>query len=183
MTKVFIGGSRKLSRLNLAVIERLDNIIAKNYTVLIGDANGMDKAVQKYLADRGYGEVLVYCMNASCRNNIGAWPTVNVTSTSKRRDFQYYSTKDKEMARDAAYGFMLWDGKSRGTLRNVRDMVDSCKSVLLYWSVHQSFHTFGNASELSAFLGDSGLEESGLPQQYTSTTPGAGISQREIEFN
>ena len=49
MTSVFIGGSRKVSRLNSAIKERIDGIIQREFTVYIGDANGSDKAIQKYL--------------------------------------------------------------------------------------------------------------------------------------
>ena len=44
---VFIGGSRSLSRLNAAVRQKLAEIVAKNCPIVIGDANGADKAVQK----------------------------------------------------------------------------------------------------------------------------------------
>lgn len=42
MTKVFFGGSRKLSTLNHAIRQRADNIVDKRFEVLIGDANGAD---------------------------------------------------------------------------------------------------------------------------------------------
>jgi hypothetical protein len=50
MTKVFIGGSRRLSQLNKDLKGRLDNIVERGFTVIVGDANGADKAVQRYLA-------------------------------------------------------------------------------------------------------------------------------------
>lgn len=46
---VFIGGSRRISRLNDMIRERLDLIVNKKLQVLLGDANGADKAVQAYL--------------------------------------------------------------------------------------------------------------------------------------
>jgi predicted Rossmann fold nucleotide-binding protein DprA/Smf involved in DNA uptake len=47
MTKVFIGGSRAVSRLSEPVLARLDRrTIAKGLSVVIGGANGADKAVQ-----------------------------------------------------------------------------------------------------------------------------------------
>jgi len=67
MTKVFIGGSRKLTRLNKEVKKRLDNIIGRGFTVLVGDANGADKAVQRYLAGENYDSVEVLCMAGGCR--------------------------------------------------------------------------------------------------------------------
>ena len=58
MTKVFIGGSRQLGRLNPDIRQRLDSIIENSFTILVGDANGIDKAVQKYCAERNYPRVL-----------------------------------------------------------------------------------------------------------------------------
>jgi len=40
MDSVFVAGSRAMSKLNAPVKERLDNILRKECTVLIGDANG-----------------------------------------------------------------------------------------------------------------------------------------------
>ena len=49
--KVFVGGSRHVSRLNERVRERLDKIIQKRLPILIGDASGADKAVQQLRED------------------------------------------------------------------------------------------------------------------------------------
>lgn len=75
MTKVFIAGSRKLSRLSPEVKARIDAMIEKGFAILVGDANGADQAVQRYLADKGYRNVVVHCMSGNCRNNVGGWPT------------------------------------------------------------------------------------------------------------
>ncbi len=71
---VFIGGSRAVSKLNPAIRERMDDLMNRRCTILIGDANGADKAVQEYLAARQYTKVLIFCMQ-HCRNNIGHWQT------------------------------------------------------------------------------------------------------------
>ena len=54
MTKVFIAGSRQITRLPADVRTRLDVMIEKGFQILVGDANGADKAVQRYLADKSY---------------------------------------------------------------------------------------------------------------------------------
>ena len=54
MISVFIGGSRKIAKLPDPVRQRLDNIVSKSFTVLVGDANGADKHVQEYLAQKLY---------------------------------------------------------------------------------------------------------------------------------
>ena len=73
MTTVFVAGSRAISKLNEQITERLDNIMRRQLSVLVGDANGADKAVQAYLAKCAYRSVTVYSMEAS-RNNVGGWP-------------------------------------------------------------------------------------------------------------
>jgi hypothetical protein len=153
-SKVFIAGSRRLSRLNPSVRRRIDNIIEKGLTVIIGDASGVDKAVQTYLSEKHYGSVIVFCMDDACRNNVGNWPVRKIHATeSKRRDFAYYSTKDRAMATEADYGFMLWDGHSRGTLTNIVNLVRDGKPVVLCVAPSKSFQTIRDPSQLIQLLG------------------------------
>lgn len=152
MNRVFFGGSRKITRLNQAVRERADNIIAKEYLILLGDANGADKAMQEYLAEKCYKNVLVFCAGHVCRNNIGNWETRNVNPKSSRRDFDYYSAKDVLMGEEADYGFMLWDGKSKGTLNNIVNLCEHNKKVLVYFSPAKSFYTVESERDVSKLL-------------------------------
>jgi hypothetical protein len=78
MTNVFIGGSRKISRLDADVRQELDRIVEKSLKVLVGDANGADKAVQSYLKSKNYDLVEVFCAGRTCRNNVGRWPVRTV---------------------------------------------------------------------------------------------------------
>lgn len=123
MTKVFIAGSRRLSRLNADVKRRIDTMIDKDFTILVGDANGADKAVQRYLAEKGYRNVIVHCMANNCRNNVAYWPTREVLPPKGARGFAYYAAKDQAMVDDAAYGLMLWDGESTERARAALDHV------------------------------------------------------------
>ncbi len=152
-TKVFIGGSRGLSRLNQDVKRRIDKIIDKGFMVIIGDANGVDKAVQRYLSSRHYSNVVVFCIEGSCRNNIGDWPTRTVAASDpRRRDFAYYSTKDRAMVEEADYGLMLWDGRSRGTLTNIVHLVRQGKPVVVYIAPGRSFYTLRQSGQLAEML-------------------------------
>lgn len=47
----------------------------KGFTIVIGDANGADRAVQRYLAEMSYRNVIVHCMAENCRNNVANWRT------------------------------------------------------------------------------------------------------------
>ncbi|NUM49321.1 MAG: hypothetical protein HUU38_31865 [Anaerolineales bacterium] len=152
MTKVFIGGSRKIISLNPDIKARLDNIIEKGYAILIGDANGADKAVQKYLHENAYQNVQVFCMDQECRNNIGNWESTHITSPQSRKDFSYYSIKDAEMAKEAEYGFMLWEGKSNGTLNNMVNLLKANKKVLVYFLPQKAFFKLLTFSDLEKLL-------------------------------
>lgn len=152
MKKVVFGGSRRLPRLNKAIRERADNIIANGYVVLIGDANGADRAMQEYLAEKTYRHVLVFCAGSTCRNNVGGWETRFVPSGRAQRDFQHYVTRDKKMLEEADYGFMVWDGKSKGTLNQIVNLIEADKSVLLYFSPEKRFLTLKSRNDLVSLL-------------------------------
>jgi hypothetical protein len=153
MTRVFIAGSRKLSRLSPEVKARIDIMIAKGFTVLVGDANGVDKAVQRYLADKGYRDVVVHCMIRDCRNNVGEWPTHESEAPPGARGFEYFATKDQAMVDAAGYGLMLWDGESKGTLNNVIKMVRQSKPVVVYLAPRQTFQNLLSPNDVTALLG------------------------------
>lgn len=153
MTKVFIAGSRKLSRLNAEVKRRIDNIIEKGFTILVGDANGADKAVQRYLADKHYQKVIVHCMTDNCRNNLGQWPTRQVTAPDGIRGFAYYSLKDQVMVDDTTHALMLWDGESRGTLNNVVNLLRQNKPVVVYLAPKKAFQNLRSSADLQELLG------------------------------
>jgi hypothetical protein len=161
MMTVFIGGSRAVSRLNPAIREKLDDLIARNCHILIGDANGADKAVQQHFLDCGYRNVTVYCMDR-CRNNLGAWPLQHVHHTGGARDFAYYAAKDSAMANDAKCGVMLWDGKSKGTLNNIQNLLSSGKKALVYLAPEKTFHKLSSDLDLSELL--SHCDRAGIEQ-------------------
>jgi hypothetical protein len=139
VNSVFIGGSRKLTRLTEVVHRRLENIIQKNLRVLVGDANGTDKAIQKFFFDRSYENVIVYCMKGGCRNNLGSWEKREISSDGQERGWRYYALKDTAMATDASCGFMTWDGRSKGTLNNVLNLLQDGKVSVLYFSLEKLF--------------------------------------------
>ncbi len=151
--KVFIGGSRRLSRLSQEVKRRLDRVMDKGLTVMVGDANGADKAVQRYLASKSYDRVIVFCMAGECRNNLGNWSTREIAAApGVRRNATYYGMKDRAMGGEADYGLMLWDGKSRGTLANIEDLVRKEKPVVVYVAPNRSFITLRELNQLAHLL-------------------------------
>src|ERR1700678_1919666 len=132
MTTVFLGGSRHVSRLNDEVRARIDNMIERGFAIVIGDANGADKALQSYLKNRGYRNVQVYCSGGHCRNNLGEWAVHAAKAETRERSFDFYSVKDRAMAQAATVGLMVWDGKSVGTLCNVLRLLSQKKKAAVH---------------------------------------------------
>ena len=52
--------------------------MSRNLKILVGDANGVDSLIQKYLCDKNYSNVTVYHVRSHIRNNIGHWTTVSI---------------------------------------------------------------------------------------------------------
>ena len=139
MSRVFISGSRRIRRLSPEVCERLDRMVEKRLPLVLGDAAGADLAVQEYLSSRGYDLVSVFTADETPRHNVGGWPLRRIQPFHKRRDFDYYATKDREMAREATVGFSIWDGESRGTLMNVLRLVTLEKTSVVYVEPGKAF--------------------------------------------
>lgn len=148
---VFIGGSRAVSKLNTVIRARLDDFIKRGCTILIGDANGADKAVQTYFAKKAYSNVMVFCME-ECRNNVGAWPTRRIQPPLGSKGFTYYAAKDFAMSKEAQCGVMLWDGKSKGTLQNMLNLIGAGKRTLVYFAPTKNFHVLTNDHDLQGLL-------------------------------
>ena len=122
MIKVFVSGSISIKILPQLAIQKLDLIISKNLQILVGDANGVDSLIQRYLFNKNYSNVNVYHVGTHIRNNIGQWPTVSIDSKNLSGRAMY-TQKDKQMALDSNFGLMIWDGKSKGTKANIEEML------------------------------------------------------------
>lgn len=118
--KVFISGSKSISKLTDEMLAALDKIIQDGDTILVGDCYGADLAVQKYLLEKGYTNVIVYCSGEQPRHHfVGTVHSCAKEAAGlKGRAFQY--VKDEAMSNDCdeAYGF--WDGNSLGTIENAK---------------------------------------------------------------
>jgi len=152
MTAVFVSGSRKVSRLPAEVEQRLRNVVDKGFSIFVGDANGVDKRVQAFLAEIRYPAVTVFCSGDSFRNNLGNWPVhkVAVDPSLKGRDF--YTQKDKAMAEKADYGFVIWDGVSLGSFNNIIELLEKQKKALVYFRPDKGFHQLSNTEDAHRLL-------------------------------
>ena len=117
--KIFISGSIGINKLPASVIKKIDSIISKHFMILIGDAKGIDLTVQKYLLKKKYENVEVYYAGNNIRHNVGDWKIKEVLAKNNEKGRDLYTLKDIEMAKEADYGLMVWDGESKGTLNNI----------------------------------------------------------------
>lgn len=91
------------------------------------------------MANRAYSKVTVFCLDA-CRNNIGSWETRKIHADSSRKDFAYYAAKDVAMAHQAKCGVMLCDGRSKGTLHNILNLIGAGRKVLVCFAPEKAFY-------------------------------------------
>jgi probable addiction module antidote protein len=152
MNTIFIGGSRHVSRLPSEVKKRLDNVVASGHQVIVGDANGADKAIQKHLMDAHYDRVVVFCSGNTPRNNLGLWQIHHVDAPKSAKGFQFYAAKDREMAREADFGLMIWDGKSPGTVLNVLRLIRAGKISVLFNVPEKAALNIKSSDQWEAFL-------------------------------
>jgi len=151
--KVFIAGPRAISKLNSEALKRIDNIINNQFTILIGDATGVDKAVQNHCSDKHYRNVNIYATNGKARNNIGQWEVISIQIGNQTKGFDFYVAKDLAMANEADYGFMIWNGKSKGTLNNIINLTLLNKKVLVYYTPQKKFYVLRSIDDVKELLG------------------------------
>lgn len=114
MTKiVMVSGSRSITDITPG-LQSLNRIMELNFSIILGDAPGVDKLVQEYLRNSNYLDVKVYFAlwsgNGKPRNVTG-FQTVGIPGS--------YGDRDKAMCAICNYGLALWDGVSRGTKDNI----------------------------------------------------------------
>ena len=108
--------------------------------------------MQGYLAERGYENVVVFHVNGVCRNNIGNWKTQAVVAHSQLSGRDLYAQKDKEMARLADVGLVLWDGKSAGSIHNVFELLKHKKKVVVYYGPEKAFYNITTPPDANELL-------------------------------
>jgi len=131
--KVFISGSISINKLSALAADKIDNIINKNLTIIIGDAKGIDLQVQKYLYEKNYNNITVYIVGPEARNNVGNWEIKKIPVDKNKKGREFFALKDIAMAEDADYGLMIWDGKSHGTLNNIKEMKNRNKRFFVIY--------------------------------------------------
>ena len=150
--KIFIAGPRAITQLDNNVTDKLFSIYEKGHDVFVGDAAGVDTAVQRFYADKTYNNVTVFASNGKARNNIGNWKVENVIADDSLKKFDFYKQKDVAMASMADYGFMVWNGESKGTLNNIINLIRQKKPCLVYFTPYEKFFTIDDEDKCLKLL-------------------------------
>jgi hypothetical protein len=119
MAMIFIGGSCDIVELPPPAIERICAIVSAEHGVLIGDAPGVDAEAQGLLAGYRYEHVGVFHSGEEPRNNLGDWAAYHVPPLGSAEGYAAHAYRDREMARRADFGLMIWDGASPEIALNV----------------------------------------------------------------
>jgi hypothetical protein len=158
MAMIFIGGSRDIVALPDPAIERIGSIVAAEHGVLIGDAPGADAEVQSLLAGYGYEHVGVFHAGKEPRNNLGDWAAYHVPPPAGAQGFAVHAEKDREMARRADFGLMVWDGASPGTCLNILRLATIGSPCVVYDMMRGKVATVHNVANWRAMLDNAGAE-------------------------
>lgn len=152
MTTVFIAGSITIKKIDDLIKDRIANILDAGHNIILGDADGADKAVQDHLALDGRAKVTVYCSGEQPRNNSGHWPVESIDTDAKPGTRAFFTAKDLRMAQIADFGLMIWDSKSTGTLSNVIELTGRGKKSLVYINKTKEFCSVGSASHIDKLV-------------------------------
>lgn len=151
-TTIFVSGSRGIGRLNGMIRKRIERMMDQGFHIVVGDAKGADKAFQGYLAEAQYDNVEVFCSGRACRNNIGKWTAKNIDVDPKLKGRDFYTVKDRAMALEADYGFVLWDGKSTGSINNIVELLKGRRPVVVYFAPNRDFYDLNRMNDVRALL-------------------------------
>lgn len=162
IVKIFIAGAKSINSLDAFVQKKLMSICQKNYDVVVGDCYGVDSLVQKFYANVGYRNIEIFASNGKARNNVGNWTVHNVPVPASVRGFEFYKQKDIAMANTADYGFMIWDGESKGTLNNMINLISRNKPVMVYLINQKKVLTVENTEDLNELLRNCNKETKSL---------------------
>lgn len=142
---LFVSGSSKTEfkdhkyyRKNLPkdVTDELDSAMRSKKKIILGDAPGIDRQVQKYLNKKKYNNVTVY--SPGSKNRYLANPTWKVKFVDSKKYIEgseeWLAEKDKAMLNVADEGLavVIENGGSSATRKNVDLLISQNKNVKVY---------------------------------------------------
>lgn len=136
---VFISGSVKVNSIPENVKNNIRKEMKKGSRFIIGDAPGIDTAVQKFLADEKYKKVDIYTvMKKNARNNADdgklGWNVKNVDASRYEEGTpEWQATKDTAMINrsDTGIAVVIPNGASK-TRNNAKRLIEQNKKVKMY---------------------------------------------------
>lgn len=139
--KVFISGSINIESLPMKIVSSLELMIKNNLKILVGDAGGIDSAIQNHFRNKEYFNVNIYTIYDKPRHQKSKNFLVNTISinenSNKERENQ--SKKDEAMTNDSDYSLVIWDGKSKGSYQNILRSIEQNKPVKVFLSYKDEF--------------------------------------------
>jgi hypothetical protein len=153
MTTVFISGSMSIKNIDVNIKSRINNVLTSNFEIILGDADGADSSVQKFLFEQKATSITIYCSGPRPRNNIGGWSVRRVDTKYEPGTRAFFTAKDCQMANDADYGLMIWDTKSTGTLSNVIELLTQRKKSVVYINKLNEFLNIVKIEDLEKLIG------------------------------
>ena len=145
---IYLAGSRvgvSTGRLPQSVRDRVGTIVRRGMRVVIGDANGADRALQMLLRELGHKDVSVIVGGTGRVRNLADpdWPVERIGADSPLTGKALMTIKDEAMGERATHGLMVWsdvytnrfgrESVSSGTLRNVWQLLSAGKPVALFY--------------------------------------------------
>lgn len=150
---VVLGGTRKVEKVPLEVIDLLVKHVEKASSFYVGDAPGIDTAFQKELKKLNVKQVTVCSSADVVRNNVGNWPEKLIQSGLVSKSHARHAAKDRFMTKTANLGIMVWDTQSAGTLANVLDLVAQGKNCYLFNYLDSELIYIDSKESLDKYLG------------------------------
>jgi hypothetical protein len=133
-------------------IERIGSLVAPEHPALIDDAPGAHAEMQSLLA--GYN--LRARWRLSCRSRIPQQSrrlaAYHIPPPEGAQGFAVHAAKDREMARRADYGLMVWNGISPGTALNVLRPTLIGSPCVVYDTMRGTVMTTYNIADWQAML-------------------------------
>ncbi|TWO13783.1 hypothetical protein [Campylobacter lanienae] len=133
--KIFISGSISIKQLPNKAKETLDEIIRKEFEILVGDARGVDSLVQDYCNKKKYYNVTIHHIDDNPRylaNSKFKKEKSNYLESEDKTKVAKLMRKDIKMTKKCDYSFVIWDGKSNGSYENIMRTLGEKKFVKVY---------------------------------------------------
>ena len=123
--KLLLMGSSafKAEELPAEVRERIDDAMARDMTIVVGEAHGACRLFQDYLKSKGYSNVIVGHAK-TIRYNVGNWKTVQYGNDLTKRE--------RSMIEDCDSAIIIWVNQSGVIASNLELLKRLRKPTFLY---------------------------------------------------